>query len=195
MTQEEIKKNFSQNLCKLRKDNNLTQLQLAEKVNYSDKSVSKWEVGSVIPDVETLTQIAEFFGVTVNNLIYPPKKKLSSIFTKNHLLTTLIAVAVVWFIASIIYFVLEEATSVVRAWLTFIIAMPISFVVLIVFTSMWFKKIWVMISISGLFWSILTTIYLTINDFSLWFIFIIGVVGQLLIVLSGQIKKYIKIIK
>ena len=75
MTQEELKKNFSNNLIKLRKTNNLTQLALAEKLNYSDKAISKWEVGSVIPDVETMTQIADFFGITVNDLIYPETKK------------------------------------------------------------------------------------------------------------------------
>ena len=53
MTNEDIKHNFSENLIKLRKAKNLTQLQLAEKLNYSDKAISKWEVGSVLPDVET----------------------------------------------------------------------------------------------------------------------------------------------
>ena len=75
MTTEEIKENFSQNLINLRKAKSLTQLQLAEKLNYSDKAISKWEVGSVLPDVETLSHIAEFFGLTVNDLIY--KKKVS----------------------------------------------------------------------------------------------------------------------
>ena len=87
MTQEEIKSNFSQNLIRLRKENKLTQLALAEKLNYSDKVVSKWEVGSVIPDVETLTHIADFFGITVNDLIYPECKKVKKIFWKNHQLS------------------------------------------------------------------------------------------------------------
>ena len=70
MTLEEIKSNFSENLIKLRKSKSLTQLQLAEKLNYSDKAISKWEVGAVLPDVETLTHIADFFGLTVNDLIW-----------------------------------------------------------------------------------------------------------------------------
>ena len=74
MTIDEIKYNFSQNLINLRKTKNLTQLQLAEKLNYSDKAVSKWEVGAVMPDVETLTHIAEYFGITVNDLIYKKRK-------------------------------------------------------------------------------------------------------------------------
>ena len=59
MTQQEIKDNFSQNLIKLRKAKNLTQAKLAEELCYSDKAVSKWEVGAVVPDIETLVLIAD----------------------------------------------------------------------------------------------------------------------------------------
>lgn len=185
MLQEDIKKNFSENLINLRKANNLTQLQLAEKLNYSDKAVSKWEVGSVLPDVETLCRISEYFGITVNDLIYKKKEKFSKKFFKNHLFITLLSFGCVWFLASILYFILEEATEIIRPWLTYIIAIPISFVVLVVFTSIWFKRIWQILSISGLFWGLLTAVYLCIFRFDLWFIFIIGVVGQILIILWG----------
>lgn len=188
MTQEEIKTNFSENLIKLRKSNNLTQLQLAEKLNYSDKAVSKWEVGSVLPDVETLCNISDFFGITVNDLIYKKKEKFSSKLLKNHLFITLLSFGLVWFLSSIIYFILEEGTSLIRPWLTFIIAIPISFIVLVVFTSLWFKRIWQLLSITGLFWGLLLTIYLCIYRFDLWFIFVIGIVGQVLIVLWGLYK-------
>lgn len=188
MTQEEIKLNFSENLIKLRKSNNLTQLQLAEKLNYSDKAVSKWEVGSVLPDVETLCNISDFFGITVNDLIYKKKEKFSSKLLKNHLFITLLSFGLVWFLSSIIYFILEEGTSLIRPWLTFIIAIPISFIVLVVFTSLWFKRIWQLLSITGLFWGLLLTIYLCIYRFDLWFIFVIGIVGQVLIVLWGLYK-------
>jgi transcriptional regulator with XRE-family HTH domain len=189
VTQEEIKINFSENLIKLRKSNNLTQLQLAEKLNYSDKAISKWEVGSVIPDIETLCNISDFFGITVNDLIYKKKEKFSSKFLKNHLFVTLLSFGLVWFLSSIIYFILEEATNLVRPWLTFIVALPISFIILIVFTSIWFKKIWVLSSISCFFWGLLTTIYLCIYRLDLWFIFIIGIVGQILIILGGCLLK------
>lgn len=189
MTQEDIKKNFSQNLIKLRHSQNLTQLQLAEKLNYSDKSISKWEVGSVLPDIETLTNIAEFFGVTVNALIYPQKKKISIVFLQNHLFTTLIAFFAVWLVATIVYYVMDSVLDLNRLWLVFIITIPVSFVVLIVFSSMWFKKIWLILSISGLLWGVLLSVYLLVNNYSLWFIFIVGVVGQIVTLLSSQLKK------
>jgi transcriptional regulator with XRE-family HTH domain len=192
MTQEQLKNNFSKNLCNLRKTSGLTQLALAEKLNYSDKAISKWEVGSVIPDVETMTHIADFFGVTVNDLIYPEKKKFTSAFWKNHVLITLLSIGLVWFLSTIVFFILQQTTSISRIWLTFLPAIPISAIVLIVFSSLWFNKIFVTFSVSLLYWSIILNIYLFINQSTLWFIFIIGVIGQLLIIFWSQLKRIVK---
>ncbi len=193
MTQEEIKKNFSSNLIKLRKTNGLTQLALAEKLNYSDKAVSKWEVGSVIPDVETMTHIADFFGITVNDLIYPEsnKKRFKKIFLENHLNITMLSIGIVWLISTVVFFILQNATNLDRVWLTFIVTIPISFIVLIVFSSVWFNKLVTMLSISGLAWSSLLTLYLFFNQTSYWFLFIIGVAGQLVIIFWAKLKKIV----
>jgi transcriptional regulator with XRE-family HTH domain len=188
MTQEEIKNNFSQNLIKLRKSNGLTQLALAEKLNYSDKAVSKWEVGSVLPDIETMSHIADFFGTTVNDLIYP-EKKFKRVFWKNHLFITLISIALAWLLAITTFLILQQTTNLPRLWLTFTITVSTSMIILVVFSSIWFKKIAIMISISGLLWSIITNIFLIVNTSSLWIIFIIGVVGQIIIVFWSQLKK------
>lgn len=75
MEEQEIKQNFSNNLILLRKAKNLTQAQLAEKLNYSDKSISKWENGNVLPDIVTLSQVAEFFGVGLDVLLGQEKPK------------------------------------------------------------------------------------------------------------------------
>lgn len=188
MTQEEIKRNFSQNLTKLRKTNGLTQLALAEKLNYSDKAISKWEVGSVLPDVETMTHIAEFFGTTVNDLIYP-EKKFRRVFWKNHVFITLISIGIAWFISTIMFLILSHVTNIPRLWLTFTITVTISSIILVVFSSIWFKKIITTLSVSALYWSVIVNIFLIINKPSLWFIFIVGLVGQLIIIFWSQLKK------
>lgn len=190
MTQEEIKQNFSKNLTKLRKANGLTQLALAEKLNYSDKAVSKWEVGSVLPDVETMSHIADFFGVTVNDLIYTEKKKkLLKVFFKNHVFITLLSIGLAWFISTIIFFVLYVTTTIPRLWLTFTLTLTISAIILVVFSSIWFNKMITTLSISILFWSIIINIFLFLNKSKFWFIFIIGIVGQLLIIFWSQLRK------
>lgn len=63
-----LRKNFANNVKKLRKRLNLNQKEFAEKIFYSEKTVSKWEKGGVIPPVETLYKIAQFFGVSIDNL-------------------------------------------------------------------------------------------------------------------------------
>ena len=189
MTIEEIKTNFSQNLIKLRKAKNLTQLQLAEKLNYSDKAISKWEVGSVLPDVETIQHIAEFFGITVNDLIYAKKKNILKEFYKTHLCTTLLVTISIWFVATIIFFVLDSATSLQRTWLTFIFTIPVNAIVLIVLSGIWFKKIFVYLSATAFLWSTILAIFLAINNPQLWFIFIVGVVGQGVISVAMLLRK------
>ena len=189
MTSEEIKNNFSQNLINLRKAKNLTQLQLAEKLNYSDKAISKWEVGTTLPDIETISHIADFFGITVNDLIYAKKHNVLKEFYKTHLFMSLLVSVSLWFVATTIYFILANATSLDRVWLTFIYTIPINCIVLIVFSAVWFKKIHVYIFTSLLVWSIFASIYISINQSSLWFIFILALIAQGIIFFAIPLKR------
>ena len=79
---EEIKNNFSKNLSRLRKDNGLTQLALAEKLNYSDKAISKWERGEGLPDAYVLSKMSELFGVTVDYMLTPHSDQNKKVETK-----------------------------------------------------------------------------------------------------------------
>ena len=66
---KDVRQIIAENLIELRKVNKLTQLELAEKLNYSDKAISKWERGESLPDVEILCQIAELYGVSLDYLV------------------------------------------------------------------------------------------------------------------------------
>ena len=72
MDDEKLKNQIGANIAAYRKRAQMTQAGLAEKLNYSDKAVSKWERGESAPDVITLVQLAELFGVTVNDMIKDP---------------------------------------------------------------------------------------------------------------------------
>ena len=69
MNDEKLRFQLGANIASYRKHFGLTQAGLAEKLNYSDKAVSKWERGESMPDVQTLVQLAELFEVTVNDLL------------------------------------------------------------------------------------------------------------------------------
>ena len=56
-------------IAKCRKEQNLTQLQLAQKLMVTDRAVSKWERGKGMPDVSIMLDLCEIFGITVNELL------------------------------------------------------------------------------------------------------------------------------
>ena len=73
MDDEKLKYQIGANIAAYRKQAGLTQAGLAEKLNYSDKAVSKWERGESVPDVLTLMQLANQFDITVNDLLVDPE--------------------------------------------------------------------------------------------------------------------------
>ena len=66
---ENLKLIIAKNITELRRAASMTQLDLAQKLNYSDKAVSKWERAESVPDISVLKSVAELFGVTVDHLI------------------------------------------------------------------------------------------------------------------------------
>ena len=104
MLQDEqtLRRTVAKNIAAYRKSHKDTQLDLARKLNYSDKSVSKWERGEGLPDVYILAQIAQLYGVTVSNLIgeEEPPKKANPHF---HIYVLLLSVALVFVLAAILF--------------------------------------------------------------------------------------------
>lgn len=64
-----MKINISENIRKFRKERGLTQEQLAEVLGVTVGAVSKWELGSSVPDVELIVDMAEFFDTSVDVLL------------------------------------------------------------------------------------------------------------------------------
>ena len=167
-------------------------MELAEKLNYSDKSVSKWERGDGIPDLYVLLQIAELFGITVNELISdtPVKRRF---LTHNKVLTTLIALGLPWLLATILAFIFKIALPEFPLSCFFICAIPLDAIVAIIFTCLWWNKILQFISVSALIWTLPTALYIVLITFTkvsgFWFIYLIATVVQLLTILWYLRKK------
>lgn len=178
---------LAKNMTEYRKQSGLTQAELAAKLNYSDKSISKWERGDGTPDIFVLKDLADIYGVTINDLISEEKPKpvvKSGPSKKSKLLITLLSSGLVWLVASLIFFAIKMADpSAEMVWLTFIIAIPIFFIVLIVFTCLWWDNISRCIAVSGLIWSLALTIDICVVVESSVYIYIIAAVLQILAVL------------
>ena len=192
--EEKLRENFARNLTHYRKASGLTQTELAEKLNYSDKSVSKWERGDGLPDLTVTAQIAEIFGLTVNDLIADkPRRKLMN--THNKIIITLLSMGIAWLVATVLFFLFEMTLpGVYNWWLLYIYAIPISAIVGIVFSCIWWKKIHIFASISTLIWSVALCIMLTvsvfINEPKIYLIFIVAAVVQVMTILWFLIKKH-----
>ena len=195
---EDVRGIIAQNIASLRTQKNMTQLELAEILNYSDKAISKWERGESLPDVVVLKQIADLFGVTVDYLleeVHPLNSKMQSVprqLKRNRALITGLACMLVFLIATFIFVVLRLATDLDGIWLAFLYSIPICAILLIVFNSIWGNKRHNFFYISLLVWSVLASIYFTIGDYRLWLIFVIGIPAQVIIVMWSGIKARFK---
>lgn len=177
---------IGENIARLRRLSNMTQSELAEKINYSDKSVSKWEQGNGIPDVRILLQLAELFNVSVDDLVrehkeapvMPKKTRL-----RRRIIISLLSVGLCWLVAVVAFvFIGIIWPDVPNTWLAFVYAVPASAIVVLVFSCVWHYR-WVRIAaITVLIWLTLTCIYLTAHvcGAEIGLIYFIGVPLQIL---------------
>lgn len=171
---------------RLRKLVGMTQFELAERLNYSDKSVSKWEQGNGVPDIRILVQLSELFGVTLDELVHEQEEKpIMPRRTKlvQRLITLFLSVGLCWLVAVVVYVFLKIfGPELPHAWLSFLYAVPASAIVVVVFSSLWKWKWTRIVSVSALIWSVLACAFATayVFGYNIWVIFLIGVPLQIL---------------
>lgn len=199
---EDLKMIIAQNIIKLRRSASLTQAEFAEKLNYSDKAVSKWERGESVPDIATLKSIADLFGVTVDYLLeaeHIEKEDMAVTarrdIARNHVIITLLSFTLVWLVATVVFFALSNFPTITEHWLVYVVACPISTIVLLVFNCIWGKRKFTFLIISLLLWSLLTAIFIIGFGHISWTLFLIGVPAQVIIILWSRIKGRKKPIK
>jgi transcriptional regulator with XRE-family HTH domain len=186
MFQEEFNKLVGENLAKYRKFNNYTQIALAEKINYSDKAVSKWEKGECLPDVYVLKQLADLYGVTVNDLISPNKKPKVSVSKTKGVFNPLLSCCIVWIVAIFTFFILSAFVKTFdKAWLSYIVAIPCSAIVILVFACIYKHRIVQLLSISTIIWTVILALHLSfVEIFSeITMLYYIGIPVQALFIL------------
>lgn len=195
----DIKSAVAKNISELRQSRGMTQIELAEKLNYSDKAISKWERAESIPDITVLVTIAELFGVTLDYLVreehsVEERKEATNAPTPkyNRHLIAAMSVILVWFIALLVFVLLALfATSLTGEWLAFLYAVPVASIVMLVFNSVWFDSRKNYFIISVLVWSILLAIHITVfvAGYNLWLLYLLGIPGQLVILMWSKLKK------
>ena len=192
MDSEKLKIQIGNNIAAFRKQYAMTQAELADKLNYSDKAVSKWERGESVPDIMTLAQIAELFGVGMDALVGTESTavtmKVDSQMPKRRVNKTVIQLLVsilVWFVALFVYVVLSSM-DVHKSWIGFIYAVPANAIVLLSLRSAWGKYGLNVVLISAIVWGSLLSFYLTMlifTGYNIWKLFLLGILGQIAVFL------------
>lgn len=197
MDLEKLKYQIGSNIAVQRKQAGLTQAGLAEKLNYSDKAISKWERGESMPDVLTLTQLAEVFDITVNDLLSDPNElpgnptKLEQAMTQvsekalkrkaNKNVILALSSTLVWFVALFI-FVIISSFNLPNSWIAFFYAIPVNAIVLLSLRSAWHDFRWNRVLISLIIWGFLISIYASLViflHFNMWRMFLLGIPGEI----------------
>lgn len=202
---DDLKSVIATNIADLRRKHNMTQLDLAEHLNYTDKAISKWERGESIPDVLVLKHIADLFGVTVDYLLesdHPvpvveqeqqmeAAQKQQSVRTRGFV--TGMSILLVWLVATVLFMIADmAATEATSHWLIFVYAVPASMVLWLVLNSIWFNRRRNYLIISILMWSVLVCVFVTVflmAEYNAWLIFLLGLPGQAIIVMWSRLKQ------
>lgn len=209
MNEADFKKRLGNNISYYRKICGLTQSALAEKLNYSDKAISKWERGESVPDVYVLHLMTDIFGCSLNELTGLEDKdrenekaldELSKQRQFKRIMITALSTGLVWLVASVIYFVTDMIVNGIYDLgmndfvIVFLYAVPVSFIITLIFSKLW-GRIWQQaVSVTGILWSSVISLAVSFNVFnfaekSAYKIFFAAAVFQVLIVLWYVMRK------
>lgn len=193
---------FANNLVRLRKQKNLTQLELAERLSYSDRNISKWENAQSLPPLEVANEIAKYFEVSVDYLLNEhtdeelngsasDKKKnfLKKVLILGLSLACAMAIA---FVCMVVLFTVFEGDN--RMWSILFLSLPLMSLLGVILTPIFFpKKKVLFVFMSILTWTALVSGFLMtllFADINIWYLILVGVPLQIAIVMWSSLPYY-----
>ena len=193
---EDVRKNIVNNLVLLRKTNKMTQQELAKALNYSDKAISRWEVGDSLPDISVLLRVCELYGVEFEWLIRrhdeAPKRGKKHTEGLGPRIAIVCLIATFCYAVATIVFVYNRVFHNEAVWLAYVWAAPASLSFAVFFSRRWWSGIVTGILLSLDMWAILTGFYLhflvTVGE-NIWPIFLLGVPAQIIFILFEYIRR------
>lgn len=200
---QELKFVIAKNIQALRQQKGMTQAELAGKLNYSDKSVSKWERGESLPDITVLKSVADLFEVSLDYLVEEEhvemtvspglSKEISDGRKKrNYYIITATSIFIVAIIASLLYVILAMVyPGTGYPWLCYAYAVPVAMIVWLVFNSIWFNPHLNFMIVSMMIWSLLAALYFTffVQGYRIWLILLLGIPIQIIIWMWSNLRK------
>ena len=191
---DDLKYTTASNIINLRQKAGMTQSELAALINYSDKSVSKWERAEAVPDAYVLKKMSEIFGVTVDYLLSPhagwdqdPRQKKPAY---SNPVIILLSVTGVWMLALILFISLWLLGNLV--WIIFIYAILFSMLVLLVLNSVLEQGRHNYFIISALLLSVVASLYFSFLYFgkqNYWQLFLLLAPAWIVVYLASRLRK------
>ena len=177
----------SKNLVKYRVAAGLTQAELAQKLNYSDKSISKWERGEGLPDLNILIKLSQIYKIKLDDFLSQEQKVKTPLLSKFHrhkkLFISLLAGGFTWFIATAVFMVLLMIPTTSNiAWMSFVYAIPICAIVQLVFSVLWGNELTNAVFSSIILWGCILSICLSIGWPKIWLLCLSAGAFELLII-------------
>ena len=193
MTEKELREIVAENLVYYRNLSGMTQAQLAEYLNYSDKSVSKWENADGMPDVYVLQRIAELYCIGISDIISKTKHKKIKFDFKSKVLMMLCALAAVWLAAAATFAMGYLISKNLEFSIAFAYAVPVSGIAMLILSSIWKKRIPASIGIALIIWGLVLALWITFSIYlpdvdNLWALIIIAVPLQILAILGDFLR-------
>ena len=190
MQLEELKLITASNIINLRTRAGMTQAELGYKLNYSDKTISKWERAEAIPDAFVLKQMGEIFGVTVDDLLSshdewkpipteePETEEVS--YSTGRIIA--IAIVGVWTLALTAFVALWLVGLIV--WQVFVVALPVSILVYMIHRKQHLQHV-----IAAFVLSLFLAAYLLVYPrYHPWQLFLIVIPAEIIVYLSCNLK-------
>lgn len=194
MDLNELKLVTASNIIKLRTGKGLTQAELGAQLNYSDKTISKWERGEAIPDAYVLTQLSELFGVSVDFILSShdkwEKPKENEVEEVRYSVEHVIAIVVIGVLtAYLIAFVTLWLLGIVE-WRLFLFALSSSLLAYLVMICVYKRKRQLQYVIALFVASLLLIVYFFLPSANLWQLFLVLIPSEVLVFLACNVKKH-----
>ena len=187
---------LQENLVKFRKQAGLSQLELAEKLNYSNKNISKWEKGETTPSVFTLQEIANVYGIKVDDLlnenaedkqVHEESRRVSQELKQKIFKITMLALAnvILFSVASVIIYILSlnNVQNNFNIWLVYLYIVPLCLLSVSIYVRVVYKFVEIF-TLSGMIWSICGSLYVALKSYvpNFEYTFIVGAALQFIVI-------------
>jgi len=183
---EELPSVTAKNIAALRTARKMTQLELGEALNYSDKAISKWERGEAVPDAYVLLELSRIFGVSVDWILTPHGEEAPPAPYDDrrhiHVTVTLLSFFGVFAAATFAFVILALLGN--PEWQIFIYTVPVALVVLLIFNSIWGQRHRNFTIVALLLPSLLLAAYVALLPQRLWMIFLLAAPSEVIVFLS-----------